>query len=65
MIVGDSYTGKTTILSMFVNKFFKNIGSLQIGHAFSFKFISISGKRIKLIIWDTSGEHRLRTLNSC
>lgn len=34
------------------------------GVDFRLKFVTVSGKRLKLTIWDTAGQERFRTLTS-
>jgi small GTP-binding protein len=55
IIVGDSFTGKTCVLSKYVNNVFYEDHSITIGVDCATKSIDYHGKKIKLQIWDTVG----------
>ena len=64
LTLGESGVGKTCILSRFVeNKFSKNL-LLTIGIDFKIKTINLKGNKIKLKIWDTSGQERFRNMTN-
>ena len=64
LALGESGVGKTCILSRFVeNKFSKNL-LLTIGIDFKIKTINLKGNKIKLKIWDTSGQERFRNMTN-
>jgi len=56
--IGDSFTGKTSILERYTNHSFKEQGNATIGVEFS------TVERFKLTLWDTAGQERYRTLTS-
>ena len=62
LLLGDTSVGKTSILSNYnENKFDQNaIGT--IGVEYEYKTISYKNMKIKLQIWDTSGEERFRKI---
>jgi small GTP-binding protein len=64
LTLGDSGVGKTSIIQKFVNdKFNQNMLS-TIGVDFQSKVIIINNTKIKLKIWDTTGQERFKTLTS-
>jgi small GTP-binding protein len=64
LTLGDSGVGKTSIIQKFVNdKFNQNMLS-TIGVDFQSKEIIINNTKIKLKIWDTTGQERFKTLTS-
>ncbi|KAL9644573.1 hypothetical protein ABK040_015312 [Willaertia magna] len=64
VLVGDSGTGKSSILMQFTEDEFKEHISPTIGVDFKVKFIEAKKKRVKLTIFDTAGQERFRTLTS-
>lgn len=62
LIIGDSGTGKSSLLLRFVNDTFDPDLASTIGVDFKVKTMVIEGKKIKLSIWDTAGQERFRTL---
>eukprot|EP01135_Chromosphaera_perkinsii_P006075 Nk52_evm6s390 gene=Nk52_evmTU6s390 len=64
LLIGDSGTGKSSLLLRFSDdKFDTEIGA-TIGVDFKVKLVDIEGQSIKLTIWDTAGQERFRTLTS-
>lgn len=64
IFVGDSGVGKSSLLSVYVNKIFDiNIKS-TIGVEFATKTINMDNYNIKLQIWDTAGQERYRAITS-
>ena len=64
LTLGDSGVGKTSIIQKFVNdKFSQNMLS-TIGVDFQSKIIMIDNTKVKLKIWDTTGQERFKTLTS-
>jgi small GTP-binding protein len=59
-----SGTGKSSLLTRFVDEEFDEEMSATIGVDFKTKIVDCDGKRCKLIIWDTAGQERFRTLTS-
>lgn len=62
LIIGDSGTGKSSLLLRFVNDTYDPELSATIGVDFKVKTVVLDGKRVKLSIWDTAGQERFRTL---
>lgn len=66
LLIGDSGTGKSSILLRFVDDKFlgEEVQSSTIGVDFKVKLIQSHDKTVKLTIWDTAGQERFRTLTS-
>ena len=62
IIVGDTCTGKTSLVDSFVNKRINTYNKATIGVEFSCKLISINNNTIKILIWDTAGLERFRSI---
>ena len=62
MLIGDSYVGKTSLLTKYCKNEFKPTYITTIGIDFHLKYFKYKGKRIKIQIWDTTGQERYRTL---
>jgi len=63
LILGDSSSGKTSILDRLVNNQFSNNYIATIGIDFNVKTIKIDNNtKIKLQIWDSCGQERFRSL---
>jgi len=62
LIVGDTCTGKSCILTRYVNESFIESQLATIGVDFSIKTIELENKTIKLQIWDTAGQEKFRTI---
>jgi Ras-related protein Rab-1A len=64
LLVGDSGTGKSNILSRFSDNTFTDAFVSTIGVDFKVRTLPIEGKTAKLQIWDTAGQERFRTITS-
>lgn len=65
LIVGDSGTGKSSLLLRFVDDTFSPSFEATIGIDFKVKTVTLeNGRRIKLQIWDTAGQERFRTITN-
>ncbi|KAI8140849.1 ras family-domain-containing protein [Fennellomyces sp. T-0311] len=62
VIIGDSGTGKSCLLSRFTNDEFNLESKSTIGVEFATKNVTIGDHRIKAQIWDTSGQERYRAI---
>ena len=63
LIIGDSYVGKSSLLSKYVdNNFDENFNS-TIGVDFKSKHLDIDDKMIKLQIWDSSGDKIFKSIS--
>ena len=61
--IGDSNTGKTSIVKKFNDKN-TDIDRIEstVGVDFTTKLLRVKGKEVKLTIWDTAGQERFRAL---
>ena len=61
-MVGDSNTGKTSILLRYVeDKFLPDVAS-TVGVDYKSKIVTIKGTQVKMVLWDTAGQEKYRTL---
>ena len=61
-IIGDSYSGKSSILNQYINKSFNNTFTHTIGVDFYIKNIYLNEKNIKIQLWDTAGQEQYANL---
>ena len=61
-MIGDTSVGKTSILSKYIDDKFDEVHISTIGVEFKVKSLTIKGKKVKLRIWDTSGQERYRSI---
>eukprot|EP00123_Amoebidium_parasiticum_P001374 comp12448_c0_seq1/m.7370 comp12448_c0_seq1/g.7370 ORF comp12448_c0_seq1/g.7370 comp12448_c0_seq1/m.7370 type:complete len:212 (-) comp12448_c0_seq1:83-718(-) len=64
LLIGDSATGKSSMLMRFTEDTFDQELNATIGVDFKAKVMDIDGKLVKLTIWDTAGQERFRTLTA-
>ncbi|KAF1742414.1 hypothetical protein MXB_5648 [Myxobolus squamalis] len=64
LIIGDSGTGKSSILCRFAEKKFEADYIATIGVDFKCRKITIDDTNVKLQMWDTAGQERFRTIAS-
>lgn len=62
VVVGDSGVGKTSLIARFAHDTFEEDAVTTIGVDFVVKTITFDAKRVKLVLWDTAGNERFRTL---
>ena len=62
MLIGDSFVGKTSLLTKYCKNEFKPTYITTIGIDFQIKYFKYNDKRIKVQIWDTTGQERYRIL---
>ena len=62
LLLGDSEVGKTSFILRFCEDTFKTDSLTTIGLDTKTKFIKVKDKKIQLIIWDTAGEERFKTI---
>jgi len=62
LMLGDSGSGKTSILIRYTNDIFTPTFITTIGIDFKIKIIKIEDKILKLQIWDTAGQERFRSI---
>jgi small GTP-binding protein len=64
ILVGDSYVGKTNILSKYIKNEFNQNTKSTVGVEFGAKILKIEDKIIKAQIWDTAGQERYKSITS-
>ena len=62
IVVGNQGTGKSSILNRFVNETFDENYQATIGLDFHSKNITIHDQDVRLIIYDTAGQEKFRSL---
>lgn len=62
IVVGDSGTGKSSLLHRFVEDTFYEDQTQTIGVEFGSKIVEIGGRMVKLQIWDTAGQERYKSV---
>jgi small GTP-binding protein len=62
IIVGDSGTGKSSLLARYVDNEFDSNYISTIGVDFKIKNVEKNGKNIRLQLWDTAGQERFRAI---
>jgi len=62
LMLGDSGSGKTSILMRYTNDTFTPTFITTIGIDFKIKIVKIENKILKLQIWDTAGQERFRSI---
>lgn len=63
VLIGESNTGKTSMLVRFADSIFNNDYLCTIGVDFKIKTLQIDKKIIKMQIWDTAGQERFRSIS--
>jgi len=64
ILIGDSNTGKTSLINRYINKRFEDKYHCTIGVDFLMKKIYIDNTLIKLQIWDTAGMEKYKQITS-
>jgi Ras-related protein Rab-18 len=64
LIIGDSSVGKTSILNSFTDGSFDQHTKNTIGVDLKIKNMTVKDKDTRLVIWDSAGQERFRTLTS-
>eukprot|EP01132_Coremiostelium_polycephalum_P000642 gene642-795_t len=64
LFIGDSDTGKTSIVTRFAKNDFDEDRECTIGIEFHVKELVIDGQTLSLCIWDTAGQEKFRALIS-
>ena len=62
ILIGDSAVGKSSILCKYADKEFRNSHISTIGVDFKIATIKVGLKKVKLQIWDTTGQERFKTI---
>ena len=61
-IIGESFTGKSSLLNRYINKSFDNSFVSTIGVDFYIKNLMINNKLVKIQLWDTAGQEQYANL---
>ena len=64
VLVGDSFVGKTNIMSKYLKNEFHEDSKATVGVEFGAKQFTIEGHSIKAQIWDTAGQERYKAITS-
>lgn len=64
ILIGDSNSGKTSLITRYVNNTFDSKHLCTIGVDFMMKKVVINNKTIKLQIWDTAGMEKYKQITS-
>ena len=64
VLVGDSFVGKTNIMSKYLKNEFHEDSKATVGVEFGSKQFNIDGHAIKAQIWDTAGQERYKAITS-
>jgi len=62
ILVGDTGVGKTAIVNRFIDNVFKKDHNCTIGVEFFVKSVNFDNNVMNLLIWDTCGQERYRTI---
>jgi Ras-related protein Rab-1A len=62
IIIGDSCTGKSSLLLKLVDGTFTESHKVTIGVDFKAKYVLVGDTVVKLKIWDTAGQERFRSI---
>lgn len=60
-LLGAYAVGKTSLVSRFVHSIFSDKYHTTIGVKIDRKIVEVSGRQVKLMLWDVEGEDHLRT----
>ena len=65
ILIGDSFTGKTSLINRYIHKSFADKYLCTIGVDFTMKAVELTDKtNIKLQIWDTAGMERYKQITT-
>jgi small GTP-binding protein len=64
IVVGDSNSGKTSIISAFTRGELNTATRPSIGVAYSKKSITVPGATVNFQVWDTAGQEKFRSINT-
>ncbi len=65
LIIGNSIVGKTSILTKYTSKAYKENYLATVGLDFFTKDETIDNKTIRIKIWDTAGQERYKAITKC
>ena len=64
VLIGDSFVGKTNIMSKYIKNEFHEDSKATVGVEFGSKQFTVEGHSIKAQIWDTAGQERYKAITS-
>lgn len=64
IMIGDSGVGKTSLMFRYVDNMFSPTFITTIGIDFKSKILDVEDKKIKMTIWDSSGQERFRSITT-
>ena len=64
VLVGDSFVGKTNIMSKYLKNEFHEDSKATVGVEFGSRQFTIEGHSIKVQVWDTAGQERYKAITS-
>ena len=64
VLIGDSFVGKTNIMSQYLSHEFHEDTKATVGVEFGSKRFSIDGKVVKAQIWDTAGQEKYKSITN-
>ena len=64
VLIGDSFVGKSNILSKYLKNEFNEDSKATVGVEFGSKSFSIENHSIKAQIWDTAGQERYKAITN-
>ena len=64
VIIGDTYVGKTNILSRYISNEFDPNSNSTIGVELTTKTYNFDNNDVKVQIWDTAGQEKYRSITS-
>ena len=64
VLIGDSFVGKTNIMSKYLKNEFHEDSKATVGVEFGAKKFDIDGKAVKAQIWDTAGQERYKAITT-
>ena len=64
VLIGDSFVGKTNIMSKYLKNEFHEDSKATVGVEFGAKKFDIEGKSVKAQIWDTAGQERYKAITT-
>lgn len=62
IIIGDINVGKSSLVSMYCEKYFDDNSACTMGVDFQTSIVQVGNKRVKTHIWDTAGQERFRSI---
>ena len=62
ILLGDTYSGKTSIMNRYFNNFFENESKSTIGVDFFKTTLQKNGSNYSIFIWDTSGQDKFNSI---